>query len=116
MAQQSEIDQAIYKHAEELRYLGYAASDILKELENRGVDRSTAKAVLARLYKTADKAGREAAMRNMLVAGSICLIGIVITMLSFEAAASGGRYIVAFGAILVGGYKFLEALYTYIKG
>jgi hypothetical protein len=110
-----ELDQKAYKQAEELRYKGYAATDILKELESQGIERSTAQAVLARLYTKSDKAGREAALMTMAIGGSICLIGIVITMISFEAASGGGRYIVAFGAILSGGYKFLEGLYTYMR-
>jgi hypothetical protein len=115
MAQSGEIDQQAYKHAEELRYKGYAATDILKELEGQGMERSAAQAVLARLYKKSDTAGREAAFKTMLIGGSICLIGIMITLVTFEAAAGGGRFIVAFGAILGGGYKFLEGLYTFIR-
>ena len=52
-------------------------------------------------------------LRNMAIGGVICLIGILVTVGTYSAAASsrgGGHYVVAWGAILFGGIQFLKGL------
>jgi hypothetical protein len=112
-ATQLDIAQKAYKHAEQLRYQGYAATDILKELESQGMERSAAQTILARLYTKSDTAARENALKVMLVSGVTCFLGILITVGTFNSGL--GFTVVTYGAIFGGGYKFLEALYTYIK-
>jgi hypothetical protein len=47
--------------------------------------------------------------RNMLIGGAVCLIGILITFFSFASASSGGgRFILAWGAIIFGGLQFIR--------
>jgi hypothetical protein len=55
---------------------------------------------------------REAGTRNMWIGGAICIVGIVVTSISYSAASSegGGRYIVAWGAILFGAIRFVRGL------
>ncbi|HEX8915652.1 MAG TPA: hypothetical protein VF796_25080 [Humisphaera sp.] len=48
--------------------------------------------------------------RNMLVGGVICVIGIVVTVGTYMAAADGGRFTVAWGAILFGGIQFFKGM------
>lgn len=48
---------------------------------------------------------------SMWVGGVICLVGIVITVGSFLAAGEGGgRYVIAWGAIIFGGIQFFRGL------
>jgi hypothetical protein len=48
---------------------------------------------------------------NMLIGGLICLAGIVITVGSYMAAGEGGgRYILAWGAIVFAGHPFFRGL------
>ena len=48
----------------------------------------------------------------MMIGAVICFIGIAVTTLTYQAAASsgGGRFMIAWGAILFGGAQFLRGL------
>jgi hypothetical protein len=52
-------------------------------------------------------------MKQMVIGGLICIVGIVVTVGSFNAARAGGSYVVAYGAIIWGGFQFLRGLYHY---
>ncbi len=48
---------------------------------------------------------------NMMIGGIVCLLGIVVTVGSCLAAGEGGgRYVIAWGAILWGGIQFFRGL------
>ena len=52
--------------------------------------------------------------RNMLVGGLFCVGGILVTAITYSAAASsptGGRYFVAWGAIIFGAIQFFKGLF-----
>lgn len=57
---------------------------------------------------------REAAARNMLVGALWCIGGIVVTAVTYSAAANGGTYVVTWGAIVFGGLQFLKGLFGLI--
>ena len=40
-----------------------------------------------------------------------CVGGIVVTLVTYNAASNGGTYIIAWGAILFGGIQFLKGLF-----
>jgi hypothetical protein len=46
----------------------------------------------------------------MLVGGIWCAGGAVVTIITYQAAAAGGTYVVAWGAIIFGGIQFLRGL------
>lgn len=47
----------------------------------------------------------------MMIGGLWCIGGIFVTVVTYSAATSrGGVYVVAWGAILFGGYRFLRGL------
>lgn len=51
----------------------------------------------------------------MLVGGVICAIGTLITLATYSASsANGGTYVMAWGAILFGGFRFLKGLAAYL--
>jgi hypothetical protein len=52
------------------------------------------------------------AQRDLLAGGVICLIGILVTAMTYNMASSGGggHYVIAWGAILFGGIRFLKGL------
>lgn len=58
------------------------------------------------------------AQRDLLVGGVVCVIGVVVTVVTFSAASGpgGGRYVVAWGAILFGGIQFLKGLIGVLSG
>ncbi|MCL5008147.1 MAG: hypothetical protein M1562_02765 [Candidatus Marsarchaeota archaeon] len=57
----------------------------------------------------------KAAGGHILYGLLIALIGLVITIVSYELAPPGGIFIVAGGAVIGGIYYFLKGIYYYIK-
>jgi hypothetical protein len=54
---------------------------------------------------------KQAGQRNMLIGGLVCVAGIVITIGTLAAASdSGGRYIIAWGAIVWGAIQFCRGV------
>jgi len=58
------------------------------------------------------------AIKNMCIGACLAGVGGLITLVTYEAAANGGGYVVAWGAMAVGGIQFalgvLEWLFTLI--
>jgi hypothetical protein len=48
-----------------------------------------------------------AGAKNMLWGAVWCIGGIIVTAATYSAAQGGGKYVVAYGAIAVGGIQFL---------
>ena len=55
-------------------------------------------------------------LRNMAVGGIVCAIGVLVTVGTYSAASPGGHYVVAWGAIVVGGFQFLKGLFQLATG
>ncbi|HLH86887.1 MAG TPA: hypothetical protein VKX28_00400 [Xanthobacteraceae bacterium] len=58
-------------------------------------------------------------LRNMAIGGVICIIGILVTAGTYGAASSGsggGHYVIAWGAIVFGGFQFLKGLFQMVTG
>jgi len=55
--------------------------------------------------------------RNMIVGAVWCIVGIGITAATYGAASRrGGTYVVAWGAIIFGGFQFLKGLFQLLRG
>jgi len=52
----------------------------------------------------------------MVIGGLICAVGIAVTAVTYNDAVSsgGGTYIVAWGAIVFGGIRFLRGLARFV--
>lgn len=104
---------AVYRFAAECLKVGMSNERVVDELTKRGLSRDTARTVVQKLNEVRRRAKREAAYANMGKGGVICLIGIVVTVATYASAASspnGGSYVIAWGAILFGGIRFLQGL------
>ena len=55
-------------------------------------------------------------LRNMAIGGVICIIGILVTAVTYGAASGGGHYVIAWGAIVFGGFQFLKGLFQMVSG
>src|SRR5687767_6082345 len=53
---------------------------------------------------------RSRAQRAMLISGAIAGVGGALTLWSYQSAAQGGTYVLFWGAILFGGYRFMKAM------
>jgi hypothetical protein len=51
----------------------------------------------------------------MLVGGIWCLVGVLITIITYAAAADGGTFVVAWGAILFGAIQFFKGLVQFLS-
>ena len=52
----------------------------------------------------------EAAKKNLLYGGLWCIGGLIFTGISYAAASDGGTYVIATGAIVVGGLQFIKGI------
>jgi hypothetical protein len=64
------------------------------------------------LERAYQEAMQSAGRRNMLVGGIICVVGLLVTLGTLAAAGQGGggRYIIAWGAIVFGAIQFFRGL------
>lgn len=117
--------EAIYAYAGALIREGKSRSEVEDALVAKGIERATAKVVIDKIltaraesatgpvidYDAGRNLKREEGSRNMVIGGLICLVGIVITVATYSAASEGGgRYVVAWGAIIFGAIRFFRGL------
>ena len=57
------------------------------------------------------RANRVVARTNMAYGAILCIGGILVTVLTYQAASEGGgHYVIAWGAAVLGGFHFLRGL------
>lgn len=125
---------AVFAYADGQLSTGKSASEVEKDLMSKGMEKESAASVVdkivnerarqaaerARLLAQRDReraAHRrrvialraEAARQGMMIGAIICLIGVLITLLSYSAALSVSVYVIAWAAILFGAIRFLRA-------
>jgi len=62
------------------------------------------------------KTPREAAVRNMVLGGVWCGVGLTVTFVTLSAAMdSGGYYLVFWGPVVYGGIRIVRGAYGYLK-
>jgi hypothetical protein len=86
--------------------------EIKKKLVEQGVAPEAAETVVEELWQVRSTALREAGNKNVLFGALWCLGGIVFTVLSYQLFTSlgSGSFLVASGAILVGGLQFFRGM------
>jgi hypothetical protein len=52
----------------------------------------------------------------MAIGAAICVVGILVTAVTYSAASHGGHYIVAWGAIVFGAIQFFKGLFQLGSG
>jgi hypothetical protein len=112
-AQQEEIAR-IYQYAADLMKAGHSDEQVKQQLiVDKGLTEETATIVTAHLSRVHLEAERKASIEQMLQGGGIAIIGLLITGITYWLASGGGIYVVATGAIFVGGLRFLMGLVQY---
>jgi hypothetical protein len=73
---------------------------------------------LAPPANAAAAARRANGVKMMLLGLGLCLLGIIITSATYSSAksAGGGRYVIAYGPIVVGAIRFFQGLFVVITG
>lgn len=112
--QQKQLIRKFSSYASELKGRGVPDHRIIKELQDKGLDRQSIRVVIDSLA-TPDADHRVAARQKMMWGAGIFIVGLVITIgtFAFASANGGGTYVVAFGAIIAGAVQFLRGLAAY---
>lgn len=108
-----EAIKTLFEYAANRMVNGAPPELIRKELVSQGVDEEVAELIVSRLQEARGSALSEAGKRNMLFGALWCIGGILVTAFTYSAAASspgGGRYVIAWGAIIFGAIQFFRGL------
>lgn len=113
-----QVVEAAYGFAAEQMRQGVAPSQVQKILIERELDAESAANVVGDLKRSQAEAWRQAGQRNMIIGTLWCFGGIALTTVTYQAAAGagGGKYVVAWGAILFGGIQFLRGFFQSARG
>jgi hypothetical protein len=110
--------EAAYDLAAELLSAKVPPEDVSRQLAEEGLDTETAERVVCELGETRSQAVRSAGRKNMLYGTLWCLSGVLVTILTYQSAASsstGGRYVIASVAIAVGVIQFVRGLLQFAR-
>jgi len=126
VAPESPQGEDLYQYVNECLDNGSSKGEVLKQLLAYGYDQDRAETIIDEAarwrYKNSDisRPGLNSTISNgatgggnsnMWIGGAICLIGIIITVGSCMAAGEGGgRYTIAYGAIIWGAIQFFRGM------
>ena len=105
--------KAVYSYAGQQMHKGAALAEIETSLIKQGLDPDAAAVVVSNLTQARAKAIKRVGRKNMIYGLLWCVGGIIITVLSYQAAvnAGGGWYVLAWGLlILFGGFRFIRGM------
>jgi hypothetical protein len=104
---------------------GRRPDQIIKQLTKQGVSEENASRVVYSVQQSinnfkASPQGRkivaDQSLQRMLRGGAICVLGIIVTVVTYGAATSGGgTYFVCWGAIIFGAIDFIIGLFGWLK-
>jgi hypothetical protein len=107
---QQEAIQQLYNYAAGLKSDGRSEDDIKADLVTQGVDEESAGIIAADIEVQFADLKNKAANKNMLYGGLWCIGGTIVTIATYSAAEGGGRYVVAWGAIIFGAIQFFKGV------
>jgi hypothetical protein len=90
--------------------------EVKEALMARGVDEQQATTIIDNVESEIAEAHKAKANKDMLWGAVWCVGGIIVTAATYSAASNGGgRYFVAWGAILFGGIQFIKGVIASMK-
>ncbi len=93
---------------------GTSPADVRNELIEQGCSEVEANRVIESLqgeFKTKSRASSASdGLKNMIIGGIVCFIGVAVTVGSYVAAEPGGYFLLAYGPIIFGGIQFFRGL------
>lgn len=87
-----------------------SAHQTRKILIENGLDAEIAQTVVSKLDTQISKAKKEKANKDMIFGALWCVGGLIVTIVTYQAASGGGSYIVAWGAIIFGAVQFIRGM------
>jgi hypothetical protein len=121
--QQKRID-ALEKSVVQQLAKGTKADAIVEQLVNKGLNKDIAVSVVRNAAYSMQAgeltpAGRTVSASKhqgrMIRGGLICLVGLAVTIGTLLMAQEGGRYVIAWGAVIFGGFDFLAGLVGWMQ-
>lgn len=106
---QAEYAERLMLHGEK------SAEDTIKLLVDQGTDPEVAATIVKTVEQRISTREKPSTNKDMIVGGLLFAIGLIITVGSYAAAAGGGTYVVAWGAMLFGAIQFIRG-YANSKG
>jgi hypothetical protein len=103
----------VYEHAASLVKEGKTKGQVCEDLKSRGLNHDEASVVTDSIFKLHGKALKESGQLNMLYGALLCIGGVVVSAVTYKIAAGsseGGRYVIAWGAVIAGAIQFLLGL------
>ena len=103
-----------FSYAKDVLRRGMPREKVEEVLRAQGFDPATASAIVQQADGLKNER-RNAGKRHMITGAIFCVAGIIITAVSYSAAAEGGggTYVVTWGAIIFGGIQFFRGLIQY---
>jgi hypothetical protein len=105
--------KALFGDAVRLAEDGRSADQIQAHLKARGLDDGTAAGMAQRAWDMPADQRRRAGRRNVISGTAVCVLGLLVTAVTYVVAASspgGGPYVIAWGVVLVGVVQLLRGL------
>lgn len=109
--EQEKYVQQIYNYAADLLIKQKQSREtVIQVLVSRGIDQGTASTIVDNIEKQKKVAVSERARKDMLYGALWCVGGIIVTAATYSAASGGGRYVIAWGAIIFGAIQFFKGV------
>ena len=112
--------EAACRFAVDLACNGYPPKEIQRKLVEGGMEADAAGEIVRKLGRhmnigsgrAPQQTPNQSGSGDMLYGGLFCVVGVVITVGSYMAAAQsgGGKFVIAWGAIVFGGMRFVRGL------
>lgn len=102
--------EAVYRYGAAKLAAGQSTDEVKSALVEKGLEPEVAATIVTEIAEVHRKAKKEAGKRNMMWGAGIAVLGIIVTAATYSAASGGGSYVVAWGAIVFGGFRFFRGL------
>lgn len=108
--------QEVYDYAAQLMSTGKPDNVVETELIEKGLDAESAATVTQNMRAQFRQAYKEQGIKNMSTGGLWFVGGSLVTGGTYYLASEqGGTYFMTWGAIIFGGFQFLQGAYQYMK-
>lgn len=105
----NEIVQAFFIRTINFLNEGKSKEEIVNEFVKIGLDKDNAQLIVDKVIQSIQtEAKKRAGKKNMRIGAIVCIIGSLVTLISFLQANEGETYIIAWGAIIFGFIQFVK--------
>ena len=108
---EDEVLQAVYTFTAEQMEANVSHTQIVSTLVEKGIDEESASTIVEQVAEARREAFHSAGKKNMIFGALWAVGGTVVTIGSYSAVSEGGgRYVVAWGAVIFGVIQFFRGL------